>query len=81
MRASIDGVGRVVIPKPIREGLGLRGGETLDVRERDGVIELRVRPVEMRIRETPEGPVIEPVEELPQLTDELVRETLERVRR
>jgi AbrB family looped-hinge helix DNA binding protein len=81
MKASIDRLGRVVVPKPIREKLQLQGGETLDIQERDGVIELRLPLVEMRLVETPEGPVIEPLEELPPLTDELVRATLERGRR
>jgi AbrB family looped-hinge helix DNA binding protein len=81
MRASIDRLGRVVVPKPIRDKLQLRGGETLDVQERDGVIELRPAPVEIMVVETPEGPVVEPVEELPPLTDELVRDVLEQVRR
>ena len=81
MRASIDRLGRVVVPKPIRDRLQLRGGEALEVEERDGVIELRPAATEVRTVDTPEGPVARPVEELPPLTDELVRDTLEQVRR
>jgi AbrB family looped-hinge helix DNA binding protein len=81
MKASIDRLGRVVVPKPIRDKLQLRGGETLDVQERDGVIELRPAPAEIKVVETPDGPVVEPVDELPPLTDELVRDVLEQVRR
>jgi AbrB family looped-hinge helix DNA binding protein len=81
MKSSIDRLGRVVVPKPIRDKLQLRGGETLDVEERDGVIELRVVPTAVEVVRTPQGPVAEPLEEIPPLTDELVRDTLEQVRR
>lgn len=81
MKTTIDRLGRVVVPKPIRERLQLRGGETLDVEERDGVVELRPAPAEVTIVETHEGPVVLPRDELPPLADELVRETIDRVRR
>jgi AbrB family looped-hinge helix DNA binding protein len=81
MKTTIDRLGRVVVPKAIRDHLQLRGGETLEVEERDGVVELRPASVEMRRTGTPEGPVARPVEDVPTLSDELVRDTLERVRR
>lgn len=81
MRTSIDRFGRVVVPKAIRERLQLRGGEALEIEERDGVVELRPVPAEVELVETPEGPVARPVEELPPLTDATVRDTLEQVRR
>ncbi|MDN5861301.1 MAG: AbrB/MazE/SpoVT family DNA-binding domain-containing protein [Pseudonocardia sp.] len=42
MKATIDGAGRLVIPKPLRDRLGLAPGE-VEV-EADGA-DLRVRPV------------------------------------
>jgi AbrB family looped-hinge helix DNA binding protein len=81
MKTTIDRLGRVVVPKAIRDRLQLRGGETLEVEERDGIVQLRPASVEMRRAETPEGPVARPVEDVPALGDELVRDTLERVRR
>jgi AbrB family looped-hinge helix DNA binding protein len=81
MRTTIDRLGRVVVPKPIRDKLGLRGGESLEVEERDGSIEIRPAPTEVRVLETQQGPVAQPLEDLPPLTDELVREALEQARR
>jgi len=40
MRATIDAVRRVVIPKAIREGAGLRASGLLDVKLVDGRIEI-----------------------------------------
>ena len=31
MQTSIDSVGRIVIPKPLRDALGLRPGSTVDI--------------------------------------------------
>ena len=42
MRTTIDRLGRIVVPKPLRDRLRLRGGEALDIEERDGVLELRI---------------------------------------
>ena len=81
MQTTIDRLGRVVVPKAIRDHLRLRGGETLEVEERDGVVELRPVPAEMRVAETREGPVADAVADVPPLTDEVVRDTLDHVRR
>jgi AbrB family looped-hinge helix DNA binding protein len=81
MKTTIDRLGRVVVPKPIRDKLGLRGGERLEVEERDGVIDLRPAAMEAKVVETPQGPVAEPLGSTTPLTDELVREVLEQARR
>ncbi|MDZ7779908.1 MAG: AbrB/MazE/SpoVT family DNA-binding domain-containing protein [Gemmatimonadota bacterium] len=81
MRSTIDGAGRVVIPKALRQRLGLRGGELLDIRERDGRIEIEPAATPMSLVEGSGGSAAVPDEELPPLTDEIVRETLERTRR
>jgi AbrB family looped-hinge helix DNA binding protein len=44
--ATIDRYGRVVIPKPVRDRLGLAPGSELTIEERDGGILLK--PVETR---------------------------------
>ena len=67
-----------MIPKALRARLGLRGGEVLDIRERDGLIEIEPAPTPMRLVDEGDGAVAAvPQHGLPPLTDELVRATLE----
>lgn len=81
MKTTIDRAGRVIIPKPLRDRLGLRGGETLEASERDGRLEIEIAITPMALRETKDGPVVVVDEDMPPLTDEIVRETIERIRR
>lgn len=81
MRTTIDGAGRIVVPKPLREELGLRAGQELEVRARDGIIEIEPVATPLRLVEREGFLVAESAESLPPLTAEQVRETLERVRR
>lgn len=81
MKTTIDKAGRVVIPKELRDRLGFVGGEEVEVSERDGVIEIEPASAHIRLEQTPHGPVAVADREMPPLTDEIVRATLERVRR
>lgn len=81
MRSAIDGAGRVVIPKQMRERLGLSRGRPVDIRERDGRIEIEPAVTPMSLVRRARGPTAVPKEKLPPLTDEMVRDTLERTRR
>jgi AbrB family looped-hinge helix DNA binding protein len=81
MRTTIDGAGRIVVPKALRDALGLAAGQALEIAARDGRLEIEVAPTPMRLEERDGGLVAVPEDELPPLTAELVRETLERVRR
>ena len=81
MRTTIDAAGRIVVPKRLRDELGLQPGQVLDLEVRDGRLEIEVAPVEMWLEEGPHGPVAVSAEPLPPLTAEMVRETLERLRR
>ena len=81
MQITIDAAGRVVIPKSIRESLGLTGGRTIEVREREGVIEIEPAATAMRLVKRNGRLVAVPDRELPPLTDDLVRATLDKTRR
>ena len=81
MRSAIDAAGRVVIPKEMRERLGLRRGRPIEIRERDGRIEIEPATTSMSLVRRSGGSVAVPDEKLPPLTDEIVRDTLERTRR
>ncbi|MCY4635630.1 MAG: AbrB/MazE/SpoVT family DNA-binding domain-containing protein [Acidobacteria bacterium] len=81
MQTTIDTAGRVVIPKSMRDSLGLAGGRTIEIRERQGVIEIEPAATPMRLEERNGHLVAVPERELPPLTDDLVRATLEKVRR
>jgi AbrB family looped-hinge helix DNA binding protein len=81
MRTAIDAAGRIVIPKELRDRLGLRRGRRVEVRERDGCIEIEPAATPMRLVRRRGGSVAVPAEKIPPLTDEVVRDTLERTRR
>lgn len=81
MRVGIDSVGRVVLPKVLRDELGITGPTQLEVAARDGVIELAVADVPARLEEREQGPVITTDESVPALTVEDVRAAIDRTRR
>jgi AbrB family looped-hinge helix DNA binding protein len=81
MKSTIDPAGRIVVPKVLRERLGLAGGRVVDIRERDGRLEIEPAPTPMALVKRRGGRVAVPAKKLPPLTDELVRETIEQTRR
>lgn len=81
MRTTIDTAGRVVVPKSLRERLGLSGGQEVEVIERDGHIEIEPAPTPMRLRRKGRARVLETDRAMPVLTAAMVRDTLEQVRR
>lgn len=81
MRSTIDGAGRVVVPKALRDRLHLSGGGAVDIVERDGVIEIAPVALEVEVRSTPEGAVGHATADVPVLTDDDVRATVESLRR
>lgn len=81
MKTSIDPAGRIVVPKALRQMLGFRPGVPLQLRASDGRLEIEVAATPMRLRKRGKGLVAVPDTKLPELTAEMVRDTLERVRR
>jgi len=81
MKATLDAAGRIVVPKALRQALGLKPGQPLDIRAGDGCLEIEIAPTPMRLKKRGKGLVAVPDAKLPPLTAEQVRETLERVRR
>jgi AbrB family looped-hinge helix DNA binding protein len=81
MRTAIDAAGRVVVPKALRDALGLRAGQPLEITERDGRLEIVPAPTPMNLVDEGNGVVAVAEAEMPVLTADLVRDTLERTRR
>jgi AbrB family looped-hinge helix DNA binding protein len=81
MKTTIDAAGRVIIPKEMRDRLGLGRGQPVEIRERDGHIEIEPAATPMSLVRRDGGVVAVPERDLPPLTDDMVRETVERVRR
>jgi AbrB family looped-hinge helix DNA binding protein len=74
MKVALDSAGRMVIPKPFREELGLTGGAELDVNLVNGHLEISARPRRKRItgsRRRASQPGSSP------LTDDAVRRAVE----
>ncbi len=80
MKATIDGAGRVVIPKTIREMAGLRPGQELRVEWRDQIVSLEpVRPEAKLVRRGKRYVLAAPAG-TPPLNEDAVRQTLEEIR-
>ncbi|MGI8902800.1 MAG: AbrB/MazE/SpoVT family DNA-binding domain-containing protein [Solirubrobacteraceae bacterium] len=81
MRVGIDSVGRLVVPKTLRDELGITGQVELEVIARDGVIELAAADLPARIEDAGGDPVIVTHALTRPLTVEDVRAAIDRVRR
>jgi AbrB family looped-hinge helix DNA binding protein len=81
MKTTMDAAGRLVVPKALRTELQIHGPAEVDLVYRDGVIEIRPAIADTRIVQTPEGPVAQPVDNLPALSDDDVQAAIESTRR
>ena len=70
-----------MIPKAMREDLGITGPTELELTERDGALELTVPYIKVHLEERDGFTVIVPDEPVPPMTTEMVREAIERSRR
>ena len=81
MKAAIDAAGRLVVPKAVRDELRLEPGTELELRIRDGALILEPLPTAVALVRRGKVVVAKPKERLPKLTQDDVRDVLERARR
>ena len=72
MKTTIDASGRIVIPKEIRKAAGLQRGTAVEVRWRDGRIEIEPALVPVRLEQRGRWVVAVPEEDVPILTAAMV---------
>jgi len=81
MTVTIDGAGRIVVPKPVRDAMGLRAGSVLELTLADGILNVAA-PSLMRLERDDNGVLVfTAADEAATLTDEDVQATLDAVRR
>jgi AbrB family looped-hinge helix DNA binding protein len=81
MKTAIDAAGRVIVPKALRDQLGLSPGRELEIRARDGVLVLEPLPTPVTLVRRGKRLVARPTAKLPRLTQDEVRAALEGTRR
>ena len=81
MVTTIDSAGRIVVPKRLREEIGFRPGQRVELSAVDGRIEIRHPTTPMRLEKRKGRLVAVTDRAMPTLTAGMVRETLEQVRR
>ena len=77
MKTTIDTAGRLVIPKELRQEAGLQPGTELEIRWRQGLIEIEPAPLPVKLRRRGRFLVAMPNQPIEHLTNE----TAERTRR
>lgn len=81
MRVTIDHAGRVVVPKRLREALQLEAGMVLEIRAREGRLELEPVAATMRLVRRGKGLVATTEQPLPTISADDVRAVIESQRR
>jgi AbrB family looped-hinge helix DNA binding protein len=81
MKTAIDGAGRVVVPKALRDQLGLSPGRELEIHARDGALVIEPLPTPVTLVKRGKRVVAKPKAELPKLTQDEIRAALEGSRR
>jgi AbrB family looped-hinge helix DNA binding protein len=80
MKVAIDSAGRLVIPKEIRRESNLKPGDMLEIRCRDGRIEIEPAPLPVRLVREGRLLVAVPVRSRGRLTREAVEAVREALR-
>ncbi|MFH1463118.1 MAG: AbrB/MazE/SpoVT family DNA-binding domain-containing protein [Pseudomonadota bacterium] len=80
MSTAIDFAGRLVIPKAVRDAAGIAPGTPLEVRYRDGRIEIEPAPLDIKIETVGGVAVASPSSPVPVLSADTVTATRDRLR-
>ena len=80
MKTTIDGAGRLVIPKAIRQKAGITPGMPLDIRVENGVITVEPEYLPVRLEKRGHLTVLVPLDEVPPITNDDVNHMLEEIR-
>lgn len=80
MSTAIDSAGRLVIPKAVRDAAGILPGTPLEVRYRDGRIEIEPIPLDVSVELVEGVAVASPREPVPVLLADTVTATRDRLR-
>jgi AbrB family looped-hinge helix DNA binding protein len=81
MRTTIDDAGRLIVPKALRDELRLTGGTLLEIRLREGRLELEPVATPMRLERWGRRLVATADEPLPRIDADDVRAVVESQRR
>lgn len=80
MKTTIDGAGRVVIPKSIRDSAGITAGTQLEIVFRDGRIEVEIPTVAMKLSVANGLPVISGPPDVRPMSASVTDTTLQAIR-
>jgi len=80
MKTTIDGAGRVVVPKALRQAIGLQAGSEVEMRVSDGCIEMEPAPLEVRMEKRGALLVAVPSVPVPTMPASTVDETISSLR-
>jgi len=80
MTTTIDSAGRIVIPRDIRNAIGLRPGATVEINIDDGVITIQPAPMRVKVVKRGRLHIMVPEEDLEPLTEDVVRAVRDELR-
>ncbi|MDH4083673.1 MAG: AbrB/MazE/SpoVT family DNA-binding domain-containing protein [Nitrospira sp.] len=75
MKTTIDSAGRLVIPKELRREAGLQPGNELEIRWRQGLIEIEPAPLPVKLKKRGRFLVAIPDQPIQPLTSETIERT------
>ena len=81
MRTTIDRAGRIVVPRALRDELGLKGGTAVEIRVNGGRLEIEPVATPMRLVRRGKGRVATTDAPLPPIDADDVRAVIESLRR